>query len=73
MCHVAITKSGNGLARRMLVEAVWTYRLPARASTPAVPPTGSLHGVGTKVMSASLLKLSTPQGECQEFRVRPVG
>ena len=26
----AITKAGNGQARRMLVESAWTYRLPAR-------------------------------------------
>jgi transposase len=26
----AITKAGNGRARRMLVESAWTYRLPAR-------------------------------------------
>ena len=28
----AITKTGNGHARRMLVEAAWSYRLPARVS-----------------------------------------
>jgi transposase len=27
-----ITKAGNGAARRMLIEAAWTYRLPARIS-----------------------------------------
>jgi transposase len=27
-----ITKTGNGHARRMLVEAAWSYRLPARVS-----------------------------------------
>ena len=27
-----ITKSGNGHARRMLTEAAWSYRLPARIS-----------------------------------------
>ena len=27
-----ITKTGNGHARRMLVESAWTYRLPARVS-----------------------------------------
>lgn len=27
-----ITKSGNGHARRMLIEAAWSYRLPARVS-----------------------------------------
>ena len=25
-----ITKAGNGAARRMLIEAAWSYRLPAR-------------------------------------------
>jgi transposase len=28
-----ITKTGSGLARRMLVEGAWTYRLPARVSS----------------------------------------
>ncbi len=28
----AITKAGNGRARRMLVEGAWTYRLAARIS-----------------------------------------
>ena len=28
----AITKAGNGAARRMLVEAAWSYRFPARIS-----------------------------------------
>src|SRR3954447_5951829 len=28
----AITKAGNGSARRMLIEAAWSYRLPARIS-----------------------------------------
>jgi hypothetical protein len=27
-----ITKAGNGAARRMLIEAAWSYRLPARVS-----------------------------------------
>jgi transposase len=27
-----ITKAGNGTARRMLIEAAWTYRFPARIS-----------------------------------------
>jgi transposase len=27
-----ITKAGNGAARRMLIEAAWTYRFPARIS-----------------------------------------
>ena len=29
----AITKTGNGHVRRVLVEAAWAYRLPARIST----------------------------------------
>jgi transposase len=28
----AITKAGNGAARRMLIEAAWSYRFPARVS-----------------------------------------
>lgn len=32
-----ITKTGSGLARRMLVEGAWTYRLPARVSTHMAP------------------------------------
>jgi transposase len=27
-----ITKAGNGTARRMLIEAAWSYRFPARIS-----------------------------------------
>jgi len=27
-----ITKAGNGAARRVLIEAAWTYRFPARIS-----------------------------------------
>ena len=30
----AITKTGNGHVRRLLIEAAWTYRHPARKSTP---------------------------------------
>ncbi len=30
----AITKTGNGQARRMLIEAAWNYRFPARISLP---------------------------------------
>lgn len=30
----SITKTGNGHARRILVEAAWNYRFPARVSTP---------------------------------------
>jgi transposase len=28
----AITKAGNTLARRVLIEGAWTYRMPARVS-----------------------------------------
>jgi transposase len=31
-CRGGITKSGNGHVRRVLVEAAWTYRFPARKS-----------------------------------------
>jgi transposase len=27
-----VTKAGNGAARRLLIEAAWTYRFPARLS-----------------------------------------
>jgi len=30
--QVGITKAGNGAARRMLIEAAWSYRFPARIS-----------------------------------------
>ena len=33
----AITKAGSPLARRMLVEGAWTYRLPARVSAHMKP------------------------------------
>jgi hypothetical protein len=33
----AITKAGSPLARRMLVEGAWTYRLPARVSAQMRP------------------------------------
>jgi len=29
-CQGAITKTGNGHARRMLVKSAWSYRFPAR-------------------------------------------
>jgi transposase len=29
----SITKTGNGHVRRVLVEAAWTYHMPARVST----------------------------------------
>src|SRR6266851_10322783 len=29
----AITKAGNGRARRLLIESAWTYRLPARIAS----------------------------------------
>ena len=32
----AITKAGNGRARRLLIESAWTYRLPARNSAASV-------------------------------------
>ena len=39
----AITKAGNGSARRMLIEAAWSYRFPARISrlTAVGAPTGT--------------------------------
>jgi transposase len=33
----SITKAGSPLARRMLVEGAWTYRLPARISAQMKP------------------------------------
>jgi transposase len=30
----AITKAGNGRARRVLVEGAWSYRFPARITSP---------------------------------------
>lgn len=33
ICRGSITKTGNGHARRLLTEAAWNYRFPARLST----------------------------------------
>jgi transposase len=35
--RAGITKAGNTLARRVLIEGAWTYRMPARVSR--TPPT----------------------------------
>jgi len=32
--HGGITKAGNGRARRVLVEGAWSYRFPARVTSP---------------------------------------
>ena len=36
-----ITKAGNGAARRMLIEAAWSYRFPARISPRAAAAAGA--------------------------------
>jgi transposase len=45
-----ITKAGNGAARRMLVEAAWSYRFPARVSR---DPGHRLESAGTAVSTIS--------------------
>ena len=37
-----ITKAGNGAARRMLIEAAWSYRFPARISRELLATPGKL-------------------------------
>ena len=57
-----ITKAGNGAARRMLIEAAWSYRFPARISReqllrqerPAqADPRHRLEGPGAAVRAAT--------------------
>jgi transposase len=38
----AITKAGNGRARRLLIEGAWTYRLPARIAPELRAPSAAL-------------------------------
>jgi transposase len=64
----AITKSGSPLARRMLVEGAWTYRLPARVSAQMKP---HLAGLPREVREVAwkgqvrLRPLSAPPGRRQ--------
>lgn len=56
-----ITKAGNGAARRMLIEAAWSYRFPARVSREqllrqerlAPDPSNSPEGARTALSSIS--------------------
>ena len=57
-----ITKAGNGAARRMLIEAAWSYRFPARISREQLlrqegsgqaDPRHRMEGTGTAVSAVS--------------------
>jgi transposase len=56
-----ITKAGNGAARRMLIEAAWSYRFPAHQPGATAAPGGSgkadprnrMEGAGTAVSALS--------------------
>ena len=76
----AITKAGNGRARRLLIESAWTYRLPARiASQPLgaqCGPARSSEGGRLEGASPALCPLPTPAvqrqaDQCRHRRNRP--
>jgi transposase len=58
----AITKAGNGPARRMLVEVAWLYRYPARVSPIIARRQSGLPKVVTDIAWAAQLRL------CARFR-----
>jgi transposase len=44
-----ITKTGNREARRMLIEAAWSYQYPARIANPFVIPRDGVRVPSTKI------------------------
>lgn len=70
----AITKAGNGRARRLLIESAWTYRLPARiapellARSAALPET--VKAIAWKAQVRTLCPLSPPALHRQAHQCR---
>ena len=58
----AITKTGNGHARRVLIEAAWNYRYPPRITTPLQkrPGKAALRGAHDRLASAAASEPSLP-------------
>ena len=75
-----LTKAGNSAARRLLIEAAWCYRFPARVSrelllrqerTAQTDPRDRLEGAGAAVRSLSPARPHRQAGQCRHRRDRP--
>ena len=67
----AITKAGSPLARRMLVEGAWTYRLPARVSAQMRPRLAGLPREVREVAWKAQLRLCGRYRRLQAMGKRP--
>jgi transposase len=67
----AITKAGSPLARRMLVEGAWTYRLPARVSAQMRPRLAGLPREVRDVAWKAQLRLCARYRRLQATGKRP--
>jgi transposase len=67
----AITKAGSPLARRMLVEGAWTYRLPARVSARMRPRLAGLPREVREVAWKAQLRLCARYRRLQATGKRP--
>ena len=73
-----LTKAGNSAARRLLIEAAWTYRFPGqpRAAAPAggaaqADPRDCLEGAVAVVRALSQACPQRQTGQCRYCRDRP--
>ena len=75
-----ITKAGNSAARRLLIEAAWCYRFPARVSRelllrqesqPRSDPRHRLEGAGAVCAPLSQARPHRQAGQCRHHRDRP--
>ena len=75
-----LTKAGNGAARRLLIEAAWCYRFPARVSRelllrqeeqPKADPRDRLEGAAAAVRALSQARPHRQAGQCRHRRDRP--
>ena len=76
----SITKAGNGAARRLLIEAAWSYRFPDSAqprvaAAPGEPaeadPRHRLEGASPAVHALSQARPHRQAGQCRHHRDRP--
>ena len=65
-----ITKAGNGAARRLLIEAAWSYRFPARISRELLLR-HRLEGASAVVRALSQARPDRQAGQCRHHRDRP--
>jgi transposase len=75
-----LTKAGNSAARRLLIEASWTYRFPARVRPRVAAAAGGaaeahprdcLEGAVAVVRALSQACLQRQTGQCRYCRDRP--